>query len=137
MKGFEIVLMVVLVAGCQFCDRHVIDNPKRNQIIRVQSGDRFYFDLDENMTTGYSWGYACNDADVEVLLDHKGPPESKPGEPMLCGASGKASVRVRIHRGFDGPADVKFFYKRPWEKEPVEQFTISLYKRTGDAAFWK
>jgi len=127
--------VVTLLAGCQFCDRHLI--PGESQVIRVESGHRYYFDLEENATTGYQWEYTCNDDDVEVLLDHQGPPKPKAGEPMMCGVPGKVSVRVRIHRGFDGPSTIKFQYKRPWEKEPIEQFTISLYKRTGDAAFWK
>jgi len=131
------LVLALLLAGCQFCDRHIISDPGKNEVIRCNSGDRYYFDLEENATTGYSWDYFCDNDDVEVLIDHKGPPEAKDGGAPMCGVPGKASVRVRIHRGFDGPAGVKFFYKRPWEKEPIRAFTLSFYKRTGDTAFWK
>lgn len=137
MRGLWVVLAGALaLTGCQFCDRHLIA-PGESQVIRTSSGDRYYFDLEENTTTGYQWGFDCSDSDVEVTIDHKGPSEPKPGEPMMCGVPGKASVRIRIHRGFDGPATVRFYYKRSWEPNPIEQFTLSFFKRTGDVAFWK
>ena len=47
-----------------------------------------------------------------------------------------AAVRIRIHRGYDGPTAIRFFRKR--KGEPIEkEFTISLFRRTGDFAFWK
>jgi len=131
------LIFALLLGGCQFCDRYIISEPGKNEIIRVNNGDRYYFELEENVTTGYSWDYACDNADVEVIIDHEGPSETEKDGRMMCGAPGKASVCVRIHRGFDGPAGVRFFYKRPWEKEPIKQFTLSFYRRTGDVAFWK
>ena len=126
------------LAGCQFCDRHLIANPGQSEVIRVRSGDRYYFDLEENTSTGYSWRYVCDNDDVEVRLERKEAPAPKRIDAgAACGAPGKASVRIRIHRGFDGPAVVRFFYQRPWEEKPARQFTIALYKRTGDVAFWK
>lgn len=123
--------LLFFLGGCQAFDRRVIFNPGKDEVIRVVNGDRFYFDLDENMTTGYSWEYTCDDTDVEVRIDHES------GDPTLCGAPGKAKVLIRIHRGFDGPAIVYFRYRRPWEKEAIKSFKISLFRRTGDVAFWE
>lgn len=123
--------LVLFFCGCQGFDRHVVVNPGKDEVIRVVNGDRFYFDLDENMTTGYSWDYVCDDSDVEVRIDHER------ADSELCGAPGKAKVLIRIHRGFDGPAIVYFRYRRPWENEPIKSFKISLFRRTGDVAFWE
>ncbi len=133
-----VLLLLFTLTGCQFCDRISLGDAAENQVLRVMSGDRYYLTLEENMTTGYSWHYACDNDDVEVRIDHEGPEETRsPDGEILCGAPGKAEIRIRVLRGFDGPATVRFFYQRPWEKEPVKSFTIGLYKRTGDAAFWK
>lgn len=126
--------LLLLASGCAF-ERHTLSNPGQSQSVRVESGDRLYFDLEENRTTGYSWGFACDDPDVEVKLSHV-PGKAAPG---IVGAGGKAEVEIRVHRGYDGPSAVRFFYRRPWEKDvaPAREFTITLYKRTGDCAFWE
>ncbi len=126
--------VAALLCGCEGVGMRTIENPGRNQVIRVTSGDRLYFDLEENATTGHSWDYKCNDPDVEVTVDHV---EAEPGDGRV-GAPGRAEVRIRIHRGYDGPSTVRFFYRRQWEKSsPAKEFTITLYKRTGDVAFWE
>ena len=131
------IALAAFLAGCQFANWHILNNPGEDQVIRVENGDRYYFDLEENATTGYMWDYSCDNDDVEVTVEHKGP--SKPGAdgPTKCGAPGRASARIRIHRGFDGPAGVGFFYKRSGEKTPVKEFTVGLFRRTGDVAFWE
>ena len=48
-----------------------------------------------------------------------------------------AKVMIRIHRGYDGPSTVTFALKRPGEKTPEKSFTVTLFRRTGDAAFWR
>lgn len=128
--------LAFFLAGCQFCDRRIIENPEAGAVIRVINGDRYYFDLEENQTTGYSWYASCDDADVEVTMDHESAEPTEDGE-TLCGAPGKVAVRLRVRRGFDGPATIRFFYKRPWEETPIKSFNIVFYRRTGDAAFWK
>jgi len=123
---------VFAFGGCD-TGRHAIKSPGTSQAIRVESGDRLYMDLEENATTGYQWSAKSNDPDVDVIIDHK-PAKSGSG---MVGVSGTAAVTIRIHRGYDGPSAVTFVYKRPWEKESVKKFTITLYKRTGDCAAWE
>ncbi len=97
----------------------------------VEKGERRYVDLEEDVDAGYRWDFTCDDADVEVTMDHEPPEGGNEGRKL-----GTADVRIRIHRGYDGPSTVRFFYKcvgKPIEKE----FTISLFRRTGDFAFWE
>jgi len=131
--GLIALALVTLMSGCAGT-RHRLNNAGENQVIAVESGDRYYFELEENMTTGYRWDCECDDSDVEVQIAHRGPEPAKDG---LCGAPGRAEVLFRVHRGYDGPSTLTFRYARNWEKRPAKSFTITLYKRTGDFAVWK
>ena len=128
------VVALALACGCEGIGRRVLSNPGRDEVLRVVSGDRIYFDLEEISADGYAWDYACDDPDVEVTIDHV----SADGSDGRSGAPGRAEVRIRIHRGYDGPSTVHFKYRRTGEKgPPAKEFNIGLYKRTGDVAFWE
>lgn len=129
-----LVAALALCCGCEGIGLRVISDPGKDEVLRVVSGDRIYFELEENTTTGYAWDYVCDDPDVEVTIDHVAADTSN----GLVGAPGIAKVRIRIHRGYDGPSNVHFVYRRMWEKgPPAKDFDIGLYKRTGDVAFWE
>ena len=117
-KGALIACLALV--GCSM-ERHYLSNPGTSQTVRVESGDRLFMDLDEEADEGYRWRATCNDPDVEVRIVH---------EP------GTADVTIRIHRGYDGPSAVTFAYGRGSEK-PTKTFTVTLFKRTGDCAFWE
>ena len=122
---------LTLLAGCNMLWRRILPEPGKSQVVCVEKGERLYFDLEEDVDAGYRWGFTCDDADVEVTMDHEPPEGGNEGRGL-----GTADVRIRIHRGYDGPSAVRFFFKRvgkPIEKE----FTISLFRRTGDFAFWE
>jgi len=118
--------------GCSI-ERHAISSPGTSQAIRVESGDRFYMDLEEDSAAGYKWYGKCADTDVSVIVDHE---PGKDGDGQV-GALGKAKVTIRVHRGYDGPSTVTFAYRRRGEKVPAKQFVITLFKRTGDVAAWE
>lgn len=125
------VLTLALASGCNMVWRRILPDPAKNQVVRVEKGERLYFDLEEDVEAGYQWDFTCDDADVEVTVDHEAPERGGEGR-----ALGTAEVRIRIHRGYDGPTTVRFFYKsrgKPAERE----FTITLYRRIGDYAFWE
>jgi len=129
-----IVAALALVCGCEGIGIRVIDDPGKDEVLRVVSGDRIYFDLEENASAGYVWDYVCTDPDVEVTIDHVDADAA--GGRM--NAPGFAKVRIRIHRGYDGPSIVHFRYRRSEGKgPPAKHFDIGLYKRTGDVAFWE
>ena len=115
------LLAALAFAGCSM-ERHLIAQPGTSQAIRVESGDRFYMDLPEGEPDGARWSATCADPDVEVKIAH---------------APGAAEVEIRIHRGYDGPSSVAFRYRRPGTKTPLKTFTVALFKRTGDCAFWE
>lgn len=97
--------------------------------VTMKVGDSKVFSLRENMTTGYQWLVLSTGGDAcSVQLAHKGPPKTKPGEPMLCGAGGTAEVTVTARQ--PGTAHVHLGYARTWELEkgrkPVETFDIAV-----------
>ena len=126
-----LVILLMLTSGCNMVWRKILFDPEKNQVIRVEKGERIYFDLKEDVDAGCRWDFTCDDADVEVTLDHEPPDGGDEGREL-----GTAEVRIRIHRGYDGPSAVRFFYKSPGK--PIEkEFTITLYRRIGDYAFWE
>ena len=124
------LLLLVGLGGCSI-ERHRLEGGI-NQVVRVESGDRFFMTLEENPTTGYQWKATCDDDSVDVIIDHQ-PPERTD----LAGAPGRAKVTIRIFRGYDGPSEISFRYQRSWEPKPIKEFTVTLFKRTGDCAFWE
>ena len=140
MAGFRLVAALALaaLAGCRM-DRMTIREPVSDRFVEVESGDRFWVELEENTTTGYAWEVEVSDERnlVETSVKHI-PHETPAGEEALCGAPGKAEIMIRIHRGFVGPATVLFRYVRPWERErPVRQIKFVLWRRDGDVAPWR
>jgi len=123
MRRAFVLLVLVALVGCRI-ERHLLSDPGANQVIRVESGDRFYFDLAERYHEGYRWDFKCDDPDVEVLIDHDVD-------------DGEAEVRIRIHRGFDGPTIVRFFCRASPGQKPIKAFNMTLYKYTGDRPFWE
>ena len=122
---------LAMFAGCNMVSRRILPDPEKNQVVRVENGERLYFDLEEDVDTGNLWDFTCDDSDVEVTIDHETPGTRKEGQELDA-----AAVRIRIHRGYDGPTTIRFFRKR--KGEPVErEFTITLYRRIGDCAFWE
>ena len=132
LKSFGLVFAALaLLSGCNMVWRKILANPDKSQVVRVEKGERLYFDLEEDVDAGCRWDFTCDDKDVEVTMDHEPPDGGGKGREL-----GTAEVRIRIHRGYDGPSTVRFFYKsvgKPIEKE----FTITLYRRIGDYAFWE
>jgi predicted secreted protein len=127
------LLAASLFSGCAF-ERHYFEiEPGKNQVVRAESGDRFYLELEENRTTGYEWVATCDDSDIDVKIVH----EDGDGEDGIVGAGGVAKVEIRVHRGYDGPSVVRFRYKRAWEKRAAKEFKVTFFKRTGDTAFWE
>lgn len=133
MNRLVVALSLLMFVGCDFQTRRVLEDGAVDRVLRVRSGDRLAFAMEENATTGYLWQWLCDDGDVEVSVRHVAG-DAAGG---LVGAPGKAQVEIRVHRGFDGPATVRFRYRRSWEKGAAKEFTVLLYRETGDRAFWR
>ena len=110
------------LAGCSSGRRFLAVEPGVSQALRVASGDRNFFEMEEDAKTDGLWEFVCDDNDVDVEIAHAGR---------------VAKVEIRIHRGYDGPSTVTFSCRRANAVKPSRRFTIALYRRTGDAAFWE
>ena len=110
------------LAGCSSGRRFCAVEPGVNQALRVASGDRIFFEMEEDAKTDGLWEFVCDDNDVDVEIAHVGR---------------VAKVEIRIHRGYDGPSTVTFSCRCANAVKPSRRFTIALYRRTGDAAFWE
>lgn len=110
------------LAGCSSGRRFLAVEPGVSQALRVASGDRIFFEMEEDAKTDGLWEFVCDDDDVDVEIAHAGR---------------VAKVEIRIHRGYDGPSTVTFSCRRANAVKPSRRFTIALYRRTGDAAFWE
>lgn len=113
-----------VICGCRVVDRKLIFDPGKNQVIQTESGERFYFDLDESDGDGAMWSARSDDPDVDVSVYHTYPPTA-------------ASVSIRVHRGFDGPSTVYFVRKKQGSKKIVGKFTMAFFKRANDVAVWE
>ena len=130
--AFLLLVMALGLTGCSV-ERHRLSAPGRNQVIHAESGDRFYMDLEEDSSSGCRWQVTSDDRDVEVKVAHKrGGAGNGVVTPM-----GTAEVEIRVHRGFDGPCAVTFVYRNSREKEAQKRFTVTLFRRTGNFAFWE
>lgn len=127
-------LLLAFVCGCRLA-RYEITDPQDGQAIEVKSGDRVSVVLEENATTGYMWTATCDDDEVTIERETIPPDEDAP----RCGAPGKVRFVMRVHRGFDDPAYVKFQYKRPWKGggPPAREINILLHRKPEDNAPWK
>ena len=119
---FAAALAASALAGCSTGRRFSAVEPGVNQVLRVTSGGRVYFEMEEDPNGDGTWDFVCDDHDVEVKIVH---------------ADCVAKVEVRIHRGYDGPSAITFSCRRVRGGAPSRQFTITLFRRTGDAAFWE
>lgn len=115
-------LLLLALSGCGF-GRYMILDPERDRVMRVESGDRFYFTLEEKDVKGGKWSAKTDDSDVEVSVEHTD--------------DGEAKVILRIHRGYDGPSVVTFRKRRPGKSRSEKEFRMNLYRHTGDSAFWE
>ena len=129
----------LVLAGCR-TDMHTFREPVESQIVEVESGDRFWIELEENPTTGFSWEVDCDDfrRKVEIHSEYIEPCRGGEGG-MLCGAPGIRRISVRVRLGFTGQALLSMKYRRPWETKvpPAREINFMLWKRDGDVAPWR
>ena len=117
-RALVVLAAAAALAGCAFERRHFAVRPGVNQALSVVSGDRIFFDMDENTSAGQRWDFTCDDSDVEVSIAHNPPKRGGvDGEP--------------------GSASVVFSLRRPGAGSVDRRFTITLFRKTGDAAFWR
>jgi hypothetical protein len=125
-----VIFAAAFLHGCGTLDSVSPAYPGQSEFIRVKSGQRICFDL-QDPSEKCQWDFMCDDSDVEVRVDRK--------DSLGDISPRKVSVMIRIHRGYDGPSVVRFFCNKCNDPKTCSNkaFTISLFKRTGDVAFWE
>ena len=131
-RALVMLAAAAALAGCALERRYFAVRPGVNQALSVVSGDRIFFDMDEDTSSGLRWDFTCDDPDVEVSMAHNPPKHGG-----VDGESGSASVEIRVHRGYDGPSTIVFSLRRSGAGSVDRRFTITLFRKTGDAAFWR
>lgn len=109
-----------VVAGCQQSHWVLWTCAQRNEVVRVESGGRLFFDLP--VEPHHGWDAVDDDDDVDVFFTRE---------------DDHVKVELRVHRGYDGPSVVKFRYRKDGSRAVLKEFTLSLFRRTGDQAYWK
>jgi len=134
--SIAVLALAAFVCGCRL-SLYDLDETIDGQTFEVKSGDRLRIVLEENATTGYMWMAECSDTDIRFEREEIEPERDEHDVP-ICGAPHKVRFTIRVEAGFDGPAHVKFAYRRPWEKKkPVRQIDVILYHTAEDNAPWK
>lgn len=94
----------------------------------VSNGVTTVFTFTENGTTGFLWYLEGADTNAcTIVLDHRGAPEPKPGEPVLCGAGGQVTVTVTPKASAASAAKLgELQYKRCWERDVAPFRTVVI-----------
>ena len=110
------------------------DDLPEEMSVQLKRGGSVRFLMEENGTTGYLWEAVYSTNECTVVIEHRGAPEPKEGEPMLCGAPGKAAVKIVKNAAVQSPSLVEFHYRRNWEKgvKPIKTVRVVLYTIPGE-----
>lgn len=123
---FRMALGAFLVLGSLFSgcaiNMAMIDVSKgESMAIRTEPMIRHYFTLNDESDA--KWEVKSDDPDAEVTQERV--------------RAGISKVRIRIHRGFDGPATVNCRLVEEKDRAVRREFNLMFYKDIGDRAFWK
>jgi len=135
MKTKKILVMLLLCAatfvGCKTNEKveevaKVKEYTINDNVIEVKKGEKFEIQLEENLTTGYSWMRESSDGSVvrEVMKEENVTEE--PGEEQLVGAPTEGTYTFEARN--EGETEIKFSYKRPWESIPAEKEKVFKVK---------
>ena len=92
----------------------------RDRLIVLNIGQDLVISLEGNPSTGYTWEVAAVD---ESILRQVGEVEFEP-ESDLVGAPGEMILRFQAVE--PGRTQLALVYWRPWEKEPLETYSITV-----------
>lgn len=108
------ILAVCLMAGCVGEVRTYTDS---GQTINIGVNQEFVIALGSNPTTGYSWHENYDENMIKLVeKTYELGEEAKEG---VVGAGGIEYFRFKALQA--GKTEIIVTYKRPWEKEEVEQ----------------
>lgn len=127
-KKVVLVLIVLVLSSLIFGGYLVIKGKNSmdgDYDYKVKKGEQFIINLDENLTTGYSWNYKIKDEDiVKLVKDQYLEPSNK-----LVGASGTHKFIFIGEK--KGETTITYKYFRIWEGEEssieVKEYKVKIY----------
>jgi inhibitor of cysteine peptidase len=87
--------------------------------VQVRRGEAFEIHLPENPTTGYRWHLRSSGSPVLDVQD-----DSFEASGALCGGGGVRSWRFLPVQ--EGAKNLEMEYRRSWEKQAAETFTVTV-----------
>ena len=121
--GWVVFLGTVLfLSGC-LGRLFVLNEADDGCLKAIKVGDIVLVRLRGNPSAGYLWEIA--DTLKEDVLEPVGEGEFIPDNPNVCGSSGVWKFRFRAVQAGTTPLD--FVYRRPWEEEVVDTFSVVIF----------
>ena len=126
MKRFLILVTAAIVATSLVtgCAGGVKPSTESEQAINTGINQEFIIELGSNSSTGYSWQESYDEIMLELVENtYKPGEETKQG---VVGAGGIDYFRFKALKTVE--TKITMVYKRPWEKERLEQivFTVDI-----------
>lgn len=88
-------------------------------VVSAKPGDTLVVELEENLSTGYSWQIASQTSWCDLIASEHSPATSD-----LMGASGIHRFRLLI--ADVGAGAIELSYRRPWESLEAESDHVSI-----------
>ena len=126
MKKTFIFTMMAVVAACLVvgCAGGVKTYTDSGQAINVGANQEFIIALSSNPTTGFQWQESHDEAALELV--EKTYKLGEQAEEGMVGAGGIDYFRFKALK--TGTTEITIVYKRPWEKDSIDQkvFTVNI-----------
>ncbi|HJO92099.1 MAG TPA: protease inhibitor I42 family protein [Victivallales bacterium] len=115
-----LVSTILVSCCCIFPKSNEFKADDSDKTFKGKTGETFTILLKSNPTTGYDWHVGEYDKKIIELVKSKYTPNSK-----LIGAGGSKLYTFKILA--TGKANLKFDYKRAWEKvQPLRTFKLNI-----------
>jgi len=113
---------VLFLSGC-LGRLFILDEADDGGLKTIKVGDIVVVQLRGNPSGGYLWQLI--DTVKEAVLESLAEGEFVPDDPDVCGGSGVWKFRFRAVSSGTTPLD--FVYRRPWEEETPDSFSVIIY----------
>lgn len=121
--GWVVFLATALfLSGC-LSHLFILDEADDGGLKTIKVGDIVVVQLRGNPSGGYLWQLV--DTVKEAVLESLEESEFVPDNPNVCGGSGVWKFRFRAVASGTTPLD--FVYRRPWEEETSDTFSVIIY----------
>lgn len=110
------------ICGCSIpktdCPYYKLADCEREQSATLAAGEQFCFELEENITTGYSWQAEYDASSCRVQIEHLAATNQMPGAP------GKAKITIQALT--PGSTVIKLNYMRPFSGEKATELHYNI-----------